>query len=113
MGGKGEGFSGKCIKDTWTKPKGGRIKGGKWGWLGWEGVVGGTWRQLYLNNKKKCEKNHYIEMELILPMYNAHPHFSFKNLGRKVCIIHGKIQYLFQHWKYIYNIDRIYHLNHF
>ena len=23
------------IKDTWTKPKGYRIKGGKWGWLGW------------------------------------------------------------------------------
>ena len=28
-----EGFSGTCIKDTWTKPKRGRIKGGKWG--GW------------------------------------------------------------------------------
>ena len=33
-GGKGEEFSETCIKDTWTKPKGGRIKGGKWGWLG-------------------------------------------------------------------------------
>ena len=29
MGGKGEGFSGTSIKDTWTKPKGGKIKGGK------------------------------------------------------------------------------------
>ena len=29
------GFSGTCIKDTWTKPKRGRIKGGKWAWLGW------------------------------------------------------------------------------
>ena len=35
IGGKGEGFSGTSIKDTWTKPKGGRIKGRKWGWLGW------------------------------------------------------------------------------
>ena len=35
MGEKGEGFSRTCIKDTWTKPKVGRIKGGKWGWLGW------------------------------------------------------------------------------
>ena len=35
MEGKGEGFSGTSIKDTWTKPKGGRIKGRKRGWLGW------------------------------------------------------------------------------
>ena len=34
-GGKGKGFSGTTIKDTWTKPKQGRIKGGRWGWLGW------------------------------------------------------------------------------
>ena len=27
MGGKGEGFSGTSIKDTWTKPDRGRIKG--------------------------------------------------------------------------------------
>ena len=43
--GKGEGFSGTSIKDTWTKPKGGRIKGGKWGWLGsngWENRVNCT-----------------------------------------------------------------------
>ena len=33
-------LSGTRIKDTWTKPKGGRIKGGKWGWLEW-GAVGG------------------------------------------------------------------------
>ena len=53
MEGKGEVFSGTYIKDTWTKPKWGRIKGGKWGWLGWVGVVGGEWKQLYLNNNKK------------------------------------------------------------
>ena len=41
------------IKDTWTKPKRGRIKGGTWGWLGRGEVVEGKWRQLYLNNNKK------------------------------------------------------------
>ena len=30
---RGKGFSGTTIKDTWTKSKEGRIKGGKWGWL--------------------------------------------------------------------------------
>ena len=40
MGGKGEDFSGTSIKDTWTKPKWGRVKAGKWGWLGWGEVVG-------------------------------------------------------------------------
>ena len=29
-------MSGTCIKDTWTKSKEGRIKGGKWAWLGVE-----------------------------------------------------------------------------
>ena len=40
------------MKDVWAKPKGGRIKGRKWGWLagGWEEWGGGKWRQLYLNN---------------------------------------------------------------
>ena len=32
-------------------------------------------------------------MELVLPMYNVHPYFSLKNLGKKVSIIHGKIWY--------------------
>ena len=34
-GRKGEGLSGTYIKDTRTKPKRGRIMGGKWRWLGW------------------------------------------------------------------------------
>ena len=45
MEGGGEGLSGTCIKDTWTKPKGARIKGGKWGRLGcreWCGENGDT-----------------------------------------------------------------------
>ena len=32
-------------------------------------------------------------MELVLPMYNVHPYFSLKNLGKKVCIISGKTWY--------------------
>ena len=30
-------------------------------------------------------------MELVLPVYNAHPYFSLKNLGKKMCTIHSKI----------------------
>ena len=52
MGKWEKGHQGTCIKDLWTKPKEGRIEGGRWGWLGWGGVVRGKWRQLYLNNKK-------------------------------------------------------------
>ena len=31
-----EEFSGTSVKDTWAKPKGGKIEGGRWEWLGWE-----------------------------------------------------------------------------
>ena len=31
---------GTTIKDTWTKPRVGRIGGGRWGWLGLGRVVG-------------------------------------------------------------------------
>ena len=37
---KGEGHQGTRIKDSWTKPKWGRMEGGRWGWLGWGGLVG-------------------------------------------------------------------------
>ena len=39
---RGKRFSGTCTKDTWTKPKAGRIKGGKWGWLRWGDWWGGN-----------------------------------------------------------------------
>ena len=40
--GRGEGFSGTTIKDTWTKPRRrGGSKGGRWGWVGWRGNGGG------------------------------------------------------------------------
>ena len=45
------------MKDTWAKPKGGRIKGGKWGGPGLGAVVGGKGRQLYLNNNRKIFLN--------------------------------------------------------
>ena len=35
MGEEGRRFSGTSIKDTWTKPKRVKIKGGNWdGWVG-------------------------------------------------------------------------------
>ena len=39
-------------------------------------------------------KGIYIDTELVLLMYNAHSHFSLKNLGKKVCIIYSKLQYM-------------------
>ena len=40
------------MKDTWTKPKWGRIRGRSGDGCGGV-VVGEKWRQLYLNNKIK------------------------------------------------------------
>ena len=37
MRGRGEGFSGTTIKDTWTKP--GRVEAGEGGGDGWSGGV--------------------------------------------------------------------------
>ena len=37
MRGKG----GSVIRNTWTKPKRGRMEGGRWEWLGWGGMAGG------------------------------------------------------------------------
>ena len=39
----------ECIKDQWTKPKVGRIEGGRRGLVGRGKVVVGKWRQLYSN----------------------------------------------------------------
>lgn len=41
-GGKGEFFSGTTIKDPSTTPKWGRIKAGRWKWLGWGTPEGGN-----------------------------------------------------------------------
>ena len=49
--GKGGSVFRKCIKDTWRTLRGvGSGEGGGDGWDG--GVVGGEWRQLYLDNNK-------------------------------------------------------------
>ena len=56
MGGRGGRVFRNNYKGHTDKTKGGGIRGGRWGWLGWRGEVGRKWRQLYLNNNKK-----YIE----------------------------------------------------
>ena len=40
------GHQGTCTELPWTMSKRGRIEGEKWGWVGWEKVVAGKWRQL-------------------------------------------------------------------
>ena len=47
---RGEGFSGITIKGSWTKPRVGGIREGRWEWVG--GAVGDKCRRLYLNNNK-------------------------------------------------------------
>ena len=41
-------------------------------------------------SRSKRIKNLYIDTELVLPMYNAHPYFSLKNLGQRACQIWAK-----------------------
>ena len=55
-GRKVKGHQGTCIKDPRTKPKGGGIDGRRWEWVGPGTVVGGKWKQLYLNTMKKEKK---------------------------------------------------------
>ena len=45
MGGKGGGVFRNMYKGHMDKTKGGRIEGGRWGWLGWGRVVRGKWRR--------------------------------------------------------------------
>ena len=40
-------------------------------------------------------KNRY-EVFQVLPMYNVHPYFSLKNLGKNVRFICSKIQYVLE-----------------
>ena len=59
MGRKRGMVSGTSIKDTWTKPKGGRIKGGKWGWLGSGGMEGREMETTILDQQKNVKKIKY------------------------------------------------------
>ena len=62
MGGRGEGFSGTIIKDTWIKPR--------WEWGGSKGgrVAGSKCRQLYLKNNIIIFKNNEINEINIVTM---------------------------------------------
>ena len=52
--GKGEGFLGTSMKDTWTKPRG--LESGVGGGDGsGQGEWGGEWRKLLLNNNLKIK----------------------------------------------------------
>ena len=53
---KGKCHQGPCVKDPQTKPKGGRIEGGKRGWVRMVKVVAGEWRQMYMNKTLKKNK---------------------------------------------------------
>ena len=61
MGTEGKGHKWTCIKDPWTKPKGGRIEGRRWEWVGrgkwwWENGGYCTWTLILKNQKKKKKK---------------------------------------------------------
>ena len=61
-GDNGKGHQRVCIKDTGTNQKGDRIEGGRQGLMGRGRLVGGKWRQLYLNNnKKKIKENRDVD----------------------------------------------------
>ena len=49
---KRKSHQGIYIKDPWTKPKRGRIKGGRWGWVG-QGRGGGTMETTVLEQQLK------------------------------------------------------------
>ena len=50
MGKIEEGPSRNTYKGYMDKAKGGRFEAGRWGWVRRGGMVGGKWRQVYLNN---------------------------------------------------------------
>ena len=51
MGGRGKGFSGTTVKDTWTKPRGVGIRGVSRGWLGCGGNGGGEMQTTVLEQQ--------------------------------------------------------------
>ena len=89
MGKREEGFSGTTIKDTWTKPRGSGIRGGRWGWLGLGGVVGSKCRQLYLNNNK-IKKNRHVATPGCKGAGNISP-VSNSTMDRRVWIFSGQL----------------------
>ena len=72
MGEEGRRFSGTSIKDTWTKPKRVKIKGGNWdGWVG--GLVQGKQRHLYLKSNKKCKEKKKIALAGVAQWIECRP----------------------------------------
>ena len=65
MGGKEEGLSGACIKDTWTKPKRDRINSGEWGWCG-GGVEGGNGDNCTSAAIKKVLKRKFMSIRIMM-----------------------------------------------
>ena len=65
---RGRVVQGTCMKDPWTKPKGGWIEGGRWGWWGW-----GQWRQLYLNDNYKNKKiiNRHLNIDILSFLFST------------------------------------------
>ena len=57
------------MKDPWTKPKGNRTVGGRWGC---GKVVAGKWRQLYFNNNKKNKNSYFIDESVIYARLGGH-----------------------------------------
>ena len=54
-------YRGKVIKEhegPMDKAKGGRFKGGRWGWVGWRAMVGEKWRHLFLNDNNNKKTMH-------------------------------------------------------
>ena len=41
-------------------------------------------------------RNTYMDMKLVLPMYNVHPYFSLKNLGKKCALYEAKCSVFFR-----------------
>ena len=67
MGGKGGRVFRNMYKGTMDKTKGGQDEGWEVGMTGVGRVVGGKWRQLFLNNSKKVNKNkNYIKINNII-----------------------------------------------
>ena len=50
-GEKGEGFAGTIIKDTWTITRWDGNRGGRWGGLGWWGMMGGKRQKTVLEQQ--------------------------------------------------------------
>ena len=86
-GEKGKGHQGTCIKEPWTKPNGGRIENGTWGWGGvkcWqENGDNCTWTAI--KKRKKCWEDFIIYC---------------MNLYLAICVWYWLCTYITYHFNY-------------